>query len=182
MLAGAGAVCRVAFTFDVIGAPDIDQNPAPGLQTAQVVDNTQLAGRRAHGVGPRLQRGTTILRARPAIATAASPSVTLGGQVTDTAVVSGRVNPVAGATVDFLLYGPDDATCAGAPDVPVTGAAGGRERGRDSEPFTPAAPGTYRWRAFYSGDANNEPVSGACDDANENVDGHAAGAARRGSR
>ena len=32
-----------------------------------------------------------------------------------------------------------------------------------------AAAGVYRWIATYSGDANNFPVSGACDSTNETV-------------
>ena len=35
--------------------------------------------------------------------------------------------------------------------------------------FTPTAAGTYRWIASYSGDADNAPASGACNDAGENV-------------
>jgi hypothetical protein len=35
--------------------------------------------------------------------------------------------------------------------------------------FTPAAPGTYRWTAAYSGDANNNSVSSACNAPNESV-------------
>ena len=31
-----------------------------------------------------------------------------------------------------------------------------------SDSYTPTQAGTYRWRAFYSGDANNNAVSGAC--------------------
>jgi hypothetical protein len=38
-----------------------------------------------------------------------------------------------------------------------------------SEPFTPKSGGVYRWRAFYSGDANNNAVAGACNDANEST-------------
>ena len=38
-----------------------------------------------------------------------------------------------------------------------------------SDPFTPSTPGTYRWIANYSGDANNNPVAGSCNDANESV-------------
>ena len=34
-------------------------------------------------------------------------------------------------------------------------------------PFTPAAIGAYRWIASYSGDVNNAPVAGACNDAGE---------------
>ena len=106
----------------------------------------------------------------PTIGTTASPDITLGGQITDAATISGRFNPQPGASVDFRLYGPDDSTCAGPPvfespavpvpvtDEPVTSAA-----------FTPSAPGVYRWRAFYSGDANNEAVAGACDAPGESV-------------
>ena len=36
-----------------------------------------------------------------------------------------------------------------------------------SAPFTPTQPGTYRWIAAYSGDGNNNAVSGACNDPNE---------------
>ena len=35
--------------------------------------------------------------------------------------------------------------------------------------FTTSQPGTYRWIAAYSGDANNPPVSGACNNPNESV-------------
>src|SRR5439155_1008553 len=36
-----------------------------------------------------------------------------------------------------------------------------------SAPFTPTAPGTYRWIATYSGDANYTAATTACNDANE---------------
>ena len=106
----------------------------------------------------------------PTIATTASPGITLGaGELSDTATVSGRDNPSPGATVDFRLYGPDDATCSGAPVFQSTGNALSVGGTATSAAFTPTAAGTYRWRAFYSGDENNAPVSGACNDANENV-------------
>ncbi len=44
------------------------------------------------------------------IVTQASPSVTVGGQVTDTATLTGGTSPTG--TLTFVLYGPDDATCA----------------------------------------------------------------------
>ena len=167
-LPGVGSVCRINFTFSVLKVPTIDQDPAtPGIQTVQVTDNTQTLG--SISVSARGTSSGTTVQAAPTIATRASGNINLGGgQVTDTATVSGRVNPVAGATVAFNLYAPGDATCSGTPiftstvaiDLGGTATSGG---------FTPTAAGTYRWRASYSGDANNAPVAGACNDANESV-------------
>src|SRR5204862_8019063 len=36
-------------------------------------------------------------------------------------------------------------------------------------PFDPPGAGTYRWRAFYSGDDNNSAVAGPCNAPNENT-------------
>ena len=107
----------------------------------------------------------------PSIVTFASPSIVLGaGTLSDTATVNGRVNPLAGATITFRLYGPNDLNCTNpavfAPAAVAYPVAGG---GVTSPSFTPALAGTYRWIASYSGDANNNPVSGVCNDINENV-------------
>lgn len=98
-----------------------------------------------------------------------SGEVAVGGQLTDTAVVGGLVNPVAGATVDFRLYGPDDDSCSRPPVFESLGRPLGPDGSASSEPFTAPRPGVYRWRAFYSGDANNEAVEGPWNAANENV-------------
>ena len=82
-----------------------DQNPAvAGTQTVQIVENTQHSGTTAFARGT--SSGVTVVRAPTSITTTASGAVSLGGQLTDTAVVSGRVSPQPGATVDFRLYGP----------------------------------------------------------------------------
>jgi hypothetical protein len=167
-LPASGSVCRIVFTFSVLRAPTADQNPgAAGIQTVQVADNTQYAGpltASARGSS----HGTTVHKATPAIATAASPDITVGGQLTDTATVTGLVNPTGG-TVDFRLYGPDDATCSGKPVFESLGQPLSPAGTATSTPFTPTRGGVYRWRAFYSGDANNEAVSGPCNAVNENV-------------
>ena len=172
--------CRIDFTSRIDKAPTAvtDSNPAtPGLQTEQkgfvgVTDITvgsPIFGLTAGGLGTAQ---TTVALATPTLATTASPDMTLGGPggLTDNATVSGRVNPVAGATIVFNLYGPDDATCANAAvftSAPVGyPVAGGPVT---SPAYTPMAAGTYRWRATYSGDANNAGVTGACNAANENV-------------
>ena len=170
---GPLSMCQVNFTFTVLKTPTIDQDPATaGIQTVQVVDNTQYVGQTtntASGRGTTL--GMTVARATPSIATIASASITLGsGQLADTATVSGRINPQPGGTIDFRLYGPNDATCSGVPvftslgvSYPVTGGA------VTSGVFSPVAAGDYRWVASYSGDQNNVPVAGACNAANEIV-------------
>ena len=167
-LPGTGSTCRIGFTLAVLRAPNGDQAPGtPGAQTVQVSDNTQYAGpltASARGTSP----GVTVNRATPLIATVASPPIVLGGQLTDTATVSGLV-ATTGGTVDFRLYGPNDANCAGTPIFESLGVPLGADGRATSAPFTPKRAGDYRWRAFYSGDANNNPVAGGCNEANENV-------------
>jgi tellurite resistance-related uncharacterized protein len=110
---------------------------------------------------------TIVARATPTITTNASGDIVQGGALLDNATVSGRVQPLAGATITFRLYGPDDEQCTGTPvftstvPYPVGGGS------VPSEQYTPTAPGAYRWVATYSGDANNTPVAGLCNDANE---------------
>src|SRR4029077_8784290 len=61
----------------------------------------------------------------------------------------------------------DDATCATAiftsANRPLSGGSA------TSAAFPTTAAGTYRWIAPYNGDASNNSVSGACNDANESV-------------
>ena len=108
-----------------------------------------------------------VNQATPTITTQAVTPVTVNGTITDNATVTGRVNPQAGGTVTFSLYGPNDATCTGAPIFTSTVALPTATDAVTSGAFTPTAPGNYRWIAAYSGDANNAPVTGACNDANE---------------
>lgn len=168
-LPGAGAVCRIAVTFNVLKAPSKDQSAAPGTQTAQILANTQTSGDLAAFARGTSSPAMTVQRAQPAIATVASANTSVGSQLTDTATVSGRVNPLPGATIDFRLYGPDDVSCFGAPIFTSTVAypvAGGVVT---SGGFTATQTGTYHWVATYSGDANNAPVGGACNEANEST-------------
>ena len=91
-----------------------------------------------------------------------------GDTISDTATVSGTT-PDATGTVTFDLYGPDDVDCSG--DVVFTSTVDTEREGdvllATSEAFTPTEPGTYRWIASYSGDANNLPSAGACNDEGE---------------
>jgi hypothetical protein len=168
-LPASGSVCRIGFTFTVLRAPTTDQNAgAAGIQTVQVADNTQFTGAALTASARGSSFGTTVHKATPAIATSASGDVTVGGQLTDTATVTGLVSP-DGGTVDFRLYGPDDATCSRKPVFESLGQPLTPAGTATSTPFAPTRGGVYRWRAFYSGDANNEAVSGPCNAVNENV-------------
>lgn len=167
-LVGVNAMCRIDFTFDVVKSPTKDQDPvAAGTQTVQVVDNTQWNGVLT-GSGRGTSSGQTVVRATPAISTVASPTVLIGGSITDTAAVTGRANPLPGATVTFNLYAANDPTCAAAPIftsvIPVNA-----DGTATSGPYIPAVAGSYKWIATYSGDANNEPVAGRCGDVGETV-------------
>ncbi|MCI0345696.1 MAG: DUF11 domain-containing protein, partial [Chloroflexi bacterium] len=107
----------------------------------------------------------TVNKVDPTIVTSANQSVTIGAPISDSATLSGGVNPTG--TITFNAYGPNDATCGGAAAfTQVVAVSGNGVYGPVS--FTPTAVGTYRWIAGYSGDANNNPVSGACNDAGEN--------------
>jgi len=106
-----------------------------------------------------------VSKVDPSISTNASGDVTIGASISDTATVSGGLNPSGNVT--FKLYGPNDATCATviftSANRPLSGGSA------TSWTFAPAAVGTYRWIATYNGDANNNSVSGTCTDANESV-------------
>jgi uncharacterized repeat protein (TIGR01451 family) len=104
--------------------------------------------------------------ATPTLTTQASAGGPVGTSVTDTATLTGGNNPTG--TVTFTLFGPDNATCTGTPvftsaNRPLTNGTA------TSEPFTPTAPGTYRWVAAYSGDPNNNAVASPCNAPNETV-------------
>lgn len=100
------------------------------------------------------------------LSTVSSPSVALGGAISDTATLSGGAAPTG--TITFNLYAPSDATCTAAPVftsiVPVSG-----NGSYTSASFTSAAIGTYRWIANYGGDSNNLPTTNVCNATNESV-------------
>ena len=114
---------------------------------------------------------TTVLLATPAIATAvSSPSIPLTGTFTDTATITTPAgSPAPTGTVNFFVYGPNDATCAGAPIASSLNRPVGAGGTATSGTFGPFGAGTYRVIAVYSGDVNYTPISGACNDPNETV-------------
>ncbi len=102
--------------------------------------------------------------AQPSISTSASGPVVVGGQVYDTAALSGGAAPTG--TVTFRLYWPGDTSCTHTPAFSSTVATAG---GAVSSSFSTMVAGMYRWTASYGGDANNSPATGACNAPNESV-------------
>lgn len=103
----------------------------------------------------------TITPVAPTLTTTATPS---GFVISDVAHLTGGNHPTG--TIQFLLFGPDDATCGGlaiAPEPLFVDGNGDYPSGG----ITPPGLGTYRWTASYSGDAANDPAATSCNDANE---------------
>ncbi|MEA2356235.1 MAG: hypothetical protein QOD61_2364, partial [Solirubrobacteraceae bacterium] len=107
------------------------------------------------------------------IVTAVAPTpLVLGGTFRETETIG---PPAAGlpaptGTVSFQVFSPGDSTCTGAlafpaSTQPVATAAGVSTS--TSDPFRPAAVGTYRVIARYSGDGNYAPAATACGDPGE---------------
>ncbi|HEX8936541.1 MAG TPA: hypothetical protein VF788_20650, partial [Pseudonocardiaceae bacterium] len=104
--------------------------------------------------------------ASPTLTTQASPDTAAGGEITDTATLAGGIAPTG--TITFTLYGPDDATCGGAP-IHTSNHTVIANDDYVSDPFFPTVPGLYRWVATYSGDTFNNGVTSPCNAANESV-------------
>ena len=109
---------------------------------------------------------TIVVSAAPTLTTMASPSVPLGGNISDTAMLTGGFN--ATGSITFLVYGPDDANCGGAEAFSSIVSVSG-DGSYPSGSFTPTQPGTYRFVAVYSGDDNNVATATSCNDPNESV-------------
>ena len=118
-----------------------------------------------------------VLPRHPRLTTSASPPANVlrkatraqeaGKVIYDAATLSHGFKPTGQIT--FALYGPDDASCAGAPIFTTATAVNGNGV-YNSETFTPTASGDYRWVAAYSGDANNRGAGPtACGDDAEIV-------------
>jgi hypothetical protein len=108
-----------------------------------------------------------VNKKQPAISTSATTPVTLGASIKDTATLSNATSDATGS-ITFKLYD-SLADCNADTDVKFT-STNSNVNGNgpyDSQSYTPTAAGTYYWLASYGGDGNNNAVSGACSDANE---------------
>ena len=101
-------------------------------------------------------------KAVPVLSATTSPPTTVGQPLSGTASITSSVN--AGGTITFNFFGPDDASCGGAPIftsvVPVNG-----DGTYTSGLFNALRTGTYRLTASYSGDAANTARATSCGDS-----------------
>ncbi len=123
---------------------------------------------------------TLVTLAASSNLTAPPGTATTGDTVTDTATVTGSAGaPAPTGTVTFTRYfdAPGAAPCSGAPTVigpialaSVVPATNPPTATATTPPFAPPGPGTVRFRASYSGDANYTalPIT-ACGEPGENV-------------
>ena len=128
------------------------------------------------GVCGAAGESSVVARNQPGINTTATNG-TAGGTISDTAQITGLVNPITGAnagTVTFSLYsgpGGANAVCTAANLVfqsapqPINFGTTPPSATITSPPINTA--GTYHWVARFSGDANNLPVAGVCGAAGE---------------
>ena len=108
-------------------------------------------------------QASTVNKALPTLAGAATSAVTVGQTITDSITLAGGFN--ATGKLVFRAYGPGDPACAGAvkyeKSVTISGDGSYSPAG-----FAPE-PGLYNWTVEYAGDANNEAASLVCGAANQ---------------
>jgi hypothetical protein len=98
-------------------------------------------------------------------ASAVKPSTP--GPIADMASIYGS-GPAPTGTITLVLYGPDDTGCGRGSIFSSVRTVTGNGM-YSSDWYTPTTPGTYRWVAVYSGDANYTPAATACGDPNNTV-------------
>jgi hypothetical protein len=99
----------------------------------------------------------TVIPASPTLAPLAAATAPSDQPLTFSAQLSGGGSPTG--TVQFLVYGPGDPTCAAAPVATLSGAVNGNGVVTSNAIPPPIAPGTYSIRVSYSGDTNNNAVA-----------------------
>ncbi len=139
--------CQVTYTPTVVGT---------GTHTINATYNGDLTH-----IGSTKTTTVTVTKATPTITTSLSSTAIAQGQsVTDSATLSGET-PTAGGTVTYRFF--SGSTCVGSftpVGSPVTVTNGLVPRSA-SQAFNTV--GSYSWNATYSGDADNNRESSACE-------------------
>jgi len=105
----------------------------------------------------------------PSISTTPNPdNAMVWTRLHDTAVLTGGYFPTG--TITFKLYPPFDPTCANpvhTETVPLV-----NQEAQTVDGFVSNIGGTWRWKAYYSGDVNNNPVSSGCNEEQVIIKNH----------
>jgi hypothetical protein len=145
-----------SLTIANCAAPAIAPATVAATGPAPVTVVTEVVGA-AHPVATATAPGTL------ALTTNGSAAPTSASTVRDTAVLSGGSAPTG--TIAFSLYSARDTTCS---DVLREVSVVVRGDGSYVSPaVTPGSGGAYQWIARYSGDKNNQSLSGSCNDPTE---------------
>ena len=191
---GANAVCNAGAGGNLVfdsGPQPINFGNVPPSATVSTTVNTagpyhwvasfsgDANNRPATGVCGEAGENSVVSPNQPGINTTATNG-TAGGTISDTAQITGLVNPVTGAnagTVTFRLYsgpGGGGAVCDGSLNGNLVFTSGAQPVNFNNTPpsatvsTTINTAGPYHWVATFSGDANNLPVTGVCGEAGEN--------------
>ena len=108
-----------------------------------------------------------IAKATPTVTTSATPAaVTVGGSVDDQATISNGSSPTGSIT--WNLYGSTDTNCTGTVLFTSSAQTVSGNSTYTSSSFTTNAAGTFKWGFSYTGDTNNNTVTG-CGGTNESL-------------
>src|SRR2546426_955817 len=128
--------------------------------TAPFSWNAVYSGDASNSPATSLCEPLTVNKANPTLATTVSAtSATIGTAFHDSAALTGAFN--SGGTVSYNIFSNNacsgSGTLVGSPVVVAGGVV------PDSASVTPSFAGPYSFQASYSGDANNNVASGACE-------------------
>lgn len=140
---------------------------------SQVVTNPHTNTAEASGTSPggvtvqdQDSASVTVDKAQPTITTTATVSVVVPGKIHDVAHLADGVSLDNTGTITFKLFSDDNCANQVGGDIAATAATVNANGDYTSDDQTVGA-GTYYWRAFFSGDANNEAADTACNDTDE---------------
>jgi hypothetical protein len=138
--------------------------PSQGLVTGQFALNRYAETANINGPNTLQEIGFTqypFLTSAPSITTTQSTtSTTVGNSISDTANITGLVNPSSGDTVTFNLYNnPNGTGPVLFTDTETVTLGSGGTATATSKGYTATATGTDYWVATFNGDSNNSPVT-----------------------
>jgi hypothetical protein len=146
---GSGSfVANAAGTYNFIVSYDGDDNNG-GVATSCLAPNESVV----------------VTKAPATLSSVASPSIAVGGAISDTATLTGGFNPQG--TITFTAF--TNNTCTGTPALTSGPIAVNGNGSYSSGPFMTTQAGVYNFVVAYSGDTNNLGFTGGCLAPNESV-------------